>query len=448
MLDANRRPGPSPRALLLAGWLVGAAARAAAQPPVESSLDLERAVDLARTRNERATSAAARADAAAALVTRARAFFFPELAVVGTYTRRAYETVRNVGGESVTIQSRDALQGTAVASLALFDARSIPLYRIARRERTAARYEAEEERRLVSFEAADAFLRSLGTEQVLAAAERRLEFARRNLHDAEARFEAELVGSNDVTRARLELATAAREQARARASAQTAVLALGHLLDARIEGPLVLPAALLDSAAALAPRAAALVEVARERRLDVRSGRQRAAAAHLFAQEPLARWLPSLGFAGTSRITNEGGLSGRDSDWSLALNLSWSLYDGGERLAERSERRSLAQIADLDSRALGREVELEVETARVTLQSAQAAIQAADVAVEVARRNADESAELYRQGLARALEVADASVRLFEAEVALASERFGLGLAYLDLRAALGLDPLGREPQP
>ncbi|TFG58253.1 MAG: TolC family protein, partial [Candidatus Aminicenantes bacterium] len=65
---------------------------------------------------------------------------------------------------------------------------------------------------------------------------------------------------------------------------------------------------------------------------------------------------------------------------------------------------------------------------------------------DVAKKNAAETAELYRQGLASALEVADANVSLFEAEVGLVQERYGLGVAFLNLEAALGLDPFGKEP--
>jgi outer membrane protein TolC len=42
--------------------------------------------------------------------------------------------------------------------------------------------------------------------------------------------------------------------------------------------------------------------------------------------------------------------------------------------------------------------------------------------------------------------VADANVSLFEAAVDLVRARYGLGLAYLTLESALGLDPLGKEP--
>ena len=48
--------------------------------------------------------------------------------------------------------------------------------------------------------------------------------------------------------------------------------------------------------------------------------------------------------------------------------------------------------------------------------------------------------------LATALAVADANLRLFEAEVDLARARYGVGVAFLGLRAARGLDPLGKEP--
>jgi outer membrane protein TolC len=106
----------------------------------------------------------------------------------------------------------------------------------------------------------------------------------------------------------------------------------------------------------------------------------------------------------------------------------------------------LASIADLEARALARQVDLDVQQAEVTLEESQAALRASTAAAEAARKNAAETTELYRQGLSRVLEVADASVRLFEAEVAQASDRLGLGRAFLDWRTALGLDALGKAP--
>jgi outer membrane protein TolC len=208
----------------------------------------------------------------------------------------------------------------------------------------------------------------------------------------------------------------------------------------------VVPEALLDSAAAALPNADVAVGAAQAQRPDVGASRERASAAHQVAQEPIWRALPRLEFNADARVSDEPMFSGHQNDWTLGLAGTWELFDGGERYAERDERQALATIADLDTRALEREVALDVRGARVALEQSQAAMRAATVAVEAARRNGAETTELYRQGLARALEVSDASVRLFEAEVGLASERFGLGRAFLGWRAALGLDALGRTP--
>src|SRR5262245_42545561 len=73
-----------------------------------SGLDLPGAVDLALTRNERAAAAGERQVAAEARVDQARSFFFPDLNANGAYTRREFETHRNVGGDEITVSSRNA----------------------------------------------------------------------------------------------------------------------------------------------------------------------------------------------------------------------------------------------------------------------------------------------------------------------------------------------------
>ena len=109
--------------------------------------------------------------------------------------------------------------------------------------------------------------------------------------------------------------------------------------------------------------------------------------------------------------------------------------------------KGLARLADLDLQAATRKVDVEVREALVSLENQRASLKQVTVAHEVAKKNAAETAELYRQGLASALEVADANVSLFEAEVAFVQERYGLGVAFLNLEAALGLDPFGKEPR-
>ncbi|HVR42307.1 MAG TPA: TolC family protein [Thermoanaerobaculia bacterium] len=424
---------------------LGAALAGAPAEAQESGLTIARAIELAQTRNERALQAAARVDAAGARLSQARTFFFPDLTVNGAYTRRAYETVRTIGDDEVTIQSHNAMNGNVTVSQVLFDARAFPLLRQARYSFESVELSAGDSLRRLGYEAADSFIITLTQEQVVAAAERRREFAAESLRDARARFEAGLVSSNDVTRAELELATAEREAARARGVARAAYLALGALLNAEIEGPLAMPADLLAAAATVDPQVSAALALAREQRPDLLSLQRTTAALRELAIEPSRRIVPTLNFVGQFRATNEGGLSGRDQDGSAAVNFAWPLLDGGLRRAERAERLALVREAELGAEALERDIELEIRTAVVQLSTERASLAAADTAAAAARRNLDETAELYRQGLSGALEVADATTQLFAAEVEHARARYELARAFLVYRAASGLDPLDEE---
>ena len=62
-------------------------------------------------------------------------------------------------------------------------------------------------------------------------------------------------------------------------------------------------------------------------------------------------------------------------------------------------------------------------------------------AVTAAQRNTAETELLYKQGLARAIELIDANARRFDAEVNRATAKLAMEQAYLELRFALGLDP-------
>jgi outer membrane protein TolC len=433
-------PSPAPAA-------TPEAAPTAAKPEAGGApLTLERAVSLAAERNESVLSASQLAEAAAARVSRARAFFFPELTATSTYTRRLYQSTRDVGGQTVVLQKYNALGANFTARVTLFDARGFPLYAAAKLEGEAAKLDALEARRQVGFEAANAFLISLESQQVSQAAEQRLAFARQSLGDAQARASAGLASTNDVTRAELEVATAEANLASARGGSENSRLELGYLLVEPVRASLAPPDTLLADASRPAPVLPSLTQGAADRRPDVLSARLRVRSLEQNAREPLARLLPTLGASAQYRLTNEAGLTGRTGDGFLTVDLTWNLFDGGERYAERRERVATARAAALNEQARTRRVDVDIDRARVALDTARASLAQSEQAARAARKNAEETGILYRQGLSSALAVADASLSLFEAEVALAQGRYGLGVALLGLRASVGLDALGKGP--
>ena len=438
-------PGCRPAAAIVGVLLALAVPTARAQ---DAGLTLEAAVRLALTRNERSLAADAEVRAAEARVMRARSYFLPTLTTTGTYTRRPFEVSRKVGDTNIVIQSYNALAGLAQVNMTLFDARSIPALRQANAERTAQRFASAESRRQLSFEVSNAFLATLGTDQVLEASRDRFQYARQSLEAARARYAAGLVSVNDVTRAELEYATAEMGVIQAKGQAETTYLELGFLLDDMelARKKLVIPEFLIRETEEGPPELVRMIGEAQDRRLDLGSLRYQAKAQRALMIEPTLRWFPSLSFNGQFRYTNESGLTGRPTNWNMGLTLTWAVFDGFSRNADYKERKAQSVLADLDVKAAMRRVELEVRDALVSLENQRASLKQAVVAREVARKNATETAELYRQGLGTALEAADANVRLFEAEVELVRERYGVGIAYLNLEAALGLDPFGKEP--
>jgi len=411
-------------------------------------LTLESAIEMALQNNERSLAAEGLVNAAQARVTRARAYFMPSITATGVYTRRPFEVRRTFENTEIVVQSYNALSGVVALNLILFDSHSIPTFRGAVASRTAEQYASAETKRRLAFEVGNAYLLTLGVERLLEASRHRYDYAKQAFDAAKARYSAGLVGVNDVTRAELEYATAEMGITQAQGQVETTYLQLGNLLDEPniTEKKLEIPGFLLQAAEERTLELEQLVGEAQNRRLDLNSLRYQAQARHALVLEPTLKWFPSLSLTGAYRYTNEAGLTGRNTNWNAGLTMTWALFDGFSRNGEYGEQKSLAYLADLDVRAAMRQVDLEVRDALVSLTNQRASLKQANIANEVAKRNAKEIAELYRQGLATALQVADANVNLFEAEVTLVRERYGLAIAYLNLEAALGLDPFGKEP--
>lgn len=396
----------------------------------EAPLTLQRAVELALSRNETAAIAQSNVEAAEARLRLARTAFLPRVDITAT-GRRDFET-----NDSSTVSS------SALLTQPLFDARVFPLYRQARRLAEAARFDATEAQRVLGFDAATQFLSTLSFEQVLLAAEHRRDFAGTNLNDVRARFEAGLVSSNDVTRAELELATAERGVAQARGDFENSRIILATLINTEVPPALDVPEELLEAADDAPAVDRPAIASAQSQRSDILAARARVEALRAFAEEPNARFLPSVDFNAQTRNINDGPVSNRNNEGFVGVTLDWPVLDAGVRSAQRAERMALVRGAELELQQSLRNVERQLLGNAVALSTEQAALTQAAAALRAARKNADETTELYRQGLATALELADATQSLFEAEVAEVTARFRMAVAYLALREARGENAL------
>ena len=215
----------APSALGFGLLLVAAAARAA-DPP----LTLQTAIDLALGNNERAFKAPARVEAAVGGLDRARSAFFPTVTATG-----------NGGWSSITDRNGRNFAGDGSLSVnqPLVNPPAFPLYSQARHTLEAEHWGAVEDLRVLAFDTASAFITALSTEQLLIAAQQRLQRAQADMEDSAARAQAGLTSTNDVTRASVAVSTAQSQVATAQGNLQRAYLQLAYLVGKPVQGPLV-----------------------------------------------------------------------------------------------------------------------------------------------------------------------------------------------------------------
>jgi outer membrane protein TolC len=395
-------------------------------------MSLQDAVQLTLSRNERAKISDLNVLVAEAAVEKARAGFLPIVTAGGQETQHAYAVNNNVGTANLTV------------SQPLINASLFPLYSQAKELANAQHAQNVDDKRLLAFTAAGAFFTVLNAQDVVTAAEHQLENSKANLADTQARAEAGLTSSNDVTRAQVDMTGAAREVAADRGVLDNAYVQLAFTANAPVPASVVPPSATLTTAQQPAGAPEALVRFAMDHRPDVLVAKYQASAAHDFADEPMMRLIPTLGLQGQV-LTGNSLPAARVTDETVQATLTWTIFDQGVRYADKHSRDAQADIGELNLKLLDRNVDAQVRSTVALLVSAQAAFHVAEDSVKFARQNVDETAILYRQGLAKAIELVDANDSRFTAEVNYATAEFAMAQAYLSLRQALGLEPLGTE---
>lgn len=394
----------------------------------EAPLTLHGAIELALTRNERAAIADLGTSIAKAELSGARTRFLPVL--------------EHTSGASYRPLADDRLGVEARLSLTqpLLDPTAFPLLAEAKHALAAQQATTVEQRRRLAFDTANAFISVLLAEQVVQAAQRKLDTATANLATTDAQVKAQLVSSNDVTRAQISLASANRELAASKGNLEVAYVDLDFVVNARVSRGLVPPAELLTGGRKELAATDAVLTESIGRRADLLANKELARAAHELAREPRMRYLPFIDFG--AQLSAQAPADERKIDALLGISLRWTLFDSGARRAEARVRDARASIADLETSRLRREIEAEVRSAAQLLASRQQALAAAAAARDAARKGADEAGILYRQGLAKAIELVDANEQRFIAEVNYATAEFDVARAYLSLRFAMGLQPL------
>lgn len=304
----------------------------------------------------------------------------------------------------------------------------------------AARSQTAADLRLAAREAYWDAVRAAAAIDVTAAQEQR---AQRLLSDTSALLDAGMAVKADVLAAQERLASARVGRITAEAAAANALAQLRSLLqldpDVTVE--------LADSLAGALPDAPPPLEVLRRRALADRPELAVAAAqiAAASAREQLARAPARPGLAALAQWDysrpNQRYFPQQDEwkeSWSVGVAASWTLFDGGKSRADTAASQAGQRAAAQERDELARRIALEVETGRRNLESALAAVSAADDARAAARERETAARERHAAGLAAMVEILDAEAQLAAAEQQQINVRAAAWLADAALARAVG----------
>jgi outer membrane protein TolC len=178
-----------------------------------------------------------------------------------------------------------------------------------------------------------------------------------------------------------------------------------------------------------------LMDEALRRRPESRQARLRADAADALVRRAVRDFYPDI----TGAAAYGGTRTQLDEAWSATLSLSWSIFDGGNRIARHREARANLDAAQARVRATELDIQRDVEQAQIQVSEAEERIQAAQKAVESAQENFRLAQGRFDAGVGTILELTDAQLALTQTQNTEAQALADYRIALSNLDRAVGL---------
>jgi outer membrane protein TolC len=123
---------------------------------------------------------------------------------------------------------------------------------------------------------------------------------------------------------------------------------------------------------------------------------------------------------------------------SLAINATWTIFNGGRTGAEVANARSALHAAELSRELLRKQTEQQIRSAYLNVETLSASVDMLTAQVEFARRNADATSKAYKVGEATDLDMLESNAALTQSERQLAMTTYTLDVAMYELQRAVG----------
>ena len=324
--------------------------------------------------------------------------------------------------------------------------RTDALERAARAEAEAVGAEVQTAQADLRLEVARAYWAVVTARVALDVLEQGIARSQAHVTDVSQRFMAGLVPPNELSSATAQEARARMLAIEARTQRDVSLADLARLIGVAPDQPID-PTADLGRATTddsdRPPDVGPLVESARASRQERRALQQRMTAADAQRDAAAAGRLPTLQLtSGVDYARPNPRIFPREDRWQhfwdVGVGVSWSLWDGGRTDAEVAQATALSlaateRLAEFDSH-LG----VEVRQRALELESAAAAVTAANSGVTAAADARRVVEERYRAGVIAEIEVLDTEYALLQAQLDLTRAQASVRLAEARLTRALG----------
>jgi len=298
----------------------------------------------------------------------------------------------------------------------------------ARKLADVALEDTELQRQLVTQTVKESFTNINFAVRLIQVNQQAVERAELNLRSARGFFEVGTRPKSDVARAEVDVANAKLDLIRARNAERLARVALATAMGLPATTPLLIQDNLLYQPVTL--DRTRLAEDALRQRPEYRQVRLTAEANDARVRRAFRDFFPDItggGFYGATR----GDLN---EAWEINLNLNWTIFDGGNRIARYREARANLDASQARVKAAELDISREVEQSVISVIEADERIQAAQVAVASAQENFRLAQGRFDAGVGTILELTDAQLALTQAQntEAQALADYRIALARLD----------------
>jgi outer membrane protein len=390
-----------------------------APPPSQiagRTLTLEECIAIALEAQPRIQATLADYAAARYRVNQALAPLLPQLSgQVSTIRSHGTVIVTNAAGANVaTIQNRqmgDTFLAQVLLSQVLFDfGKTLAATDAARKLAEVAVEDVELQRQLISLTVKEAYTNTLFSQRLIRVQEQAQERAELNLRSAKGFFEVGTRPKSDVARAEVDVANAKLDLIRARNALRSAIVALNTAMAIDVDTPTQIVDNLVYQPVTL-DRPQLRGDSLRQRP-EYRQAKLRAAAAEAIERQTFRNFFPDISgtgaYGGTQKDLNES--------WSLGLSLSWSIFDGGNRIARYQEAKANLEGARARVKSTELDIVQNVEQAEIFVEETQERILAAQTLVASAQENFRLAQGRFDAGVGTILELTDAQLALTQAQ--------------------------------